>query len=161
MKKVVISVLFLGVAFAISSFKIEEKKSYKFLIQMANYEGEGAYVVVSLMNPNGDYEETLYVQGDDPDWYSDIDEWWKFYGKRRPNIDGITGATVPAGDRKVATISVDESKLDAGYKLRFETAVEEHGYHTSDIEMPLTNNLSGKIEGSGYIRYVRFMESEQ
>ena len=44
----------------------------KCMIQMVNYTGEGAYVVISLMKPDGSYDQTLYVQGKDSEWYSDI-----------------------------------------------------------------------------------------
>jgi len=44
-----------------------------------------------------------------------------------------------------------------GYKLRFETAVEDQKYHVKDLEIPLTTEaLSAKSDGTGYIRYVRF-----
>ena len=45
--------------------KSESSQKYKCMIQMKNYEGEGAYIVISLVNPKGEYEKTLYVQGDD------------------------------------------------------------------------------------------------
>ncbi len=42
-----------------------QSSKYKCMLQMSNYMGEGAYVVVSLINAKGDYEKTLYVMGDD------------------------------------------------------------------------------------------------
>ena len=46
------------------SFKANAQTSkYKCMLQMSNYMGEGAYVVVSLINPKGNYEKTLYVHG--------------------------------------------------------------------------------------------------
>ncbi|RZK67235.1 MAG: DUF2271 domain-containing protein, partial [Pedobacter sp.] len=43
-----------------------------------------------------------------------------------------------------------------GYKLRFETAVEDNKYYVKDAEIPLTTEgLAAKTEGTGYIRYVR------
>ena len=65
-------------------------------IQLTNYKGDGAYIVASLINPQGKYEQTLQVLGDDPEWYDDLTEWWKFYGKRQ-TIDGITGETISGG----------------------------------------------------------------
>ncbi|TNE28429.1 MAG: DUF2271 domain-containing protein [Bacteroidetes bacterium] len=135
-----------------------ESKSFKCMIQMTNYQGEGAYVVISLINPEGDYERTLYILGDDSEWYHSIPEWWDYFGKEPRNVDGITGATLAGGERSISIIEIDESVLNAGYKLRFETAVEEVGYHTSDVEFPLTTeNVSGKYEGTGFIRYVRMI----
>lgn len=128
------------------------------MVQMTNYTGEGAYVVISLINPKGDYEKTLYVQGDDKEWYHDLTSWWNFYGKKRNNLDAITGATVAGGARSINVIEIEDSKIDAGYSLRFETAVEDQKYYTSDVEFPLTAaNLKSKKDGSGFIRYVRMM----
>ncbi|WP_347374248.1 DUF2271 domain-containing protein [Aequorivita sp. Q41] len=141
-----------------SGFTKTETKAVKCLIQMVNYTGEGAYVVVSLMNPKGEYEETLYVQGKDSEWYSEISEWWKFYGKRRPNIDAISGETVSGGERSVSILQIPVAKIDKGYSLRFETSVEDQNYFKDDLQFPLTTeNLKSKKEGKGFIRYVRML----
>ena len=135
-----------------------EKSSVKCMIQMVNYTGEGAYVIISLINPKGAYEETLFVQGKDPEWFNEITEWWKFYGKRRSNIDAISGETIAGGERTISIINVPKDKIDAGYKLRFETAVEDQEYYTEDTQFELTTeSLNSKIEGKGWIRYVRTM----
>lgn len=139
---------------------VEKKPSpkYKCLIQMTNYAGEGAYIVISLLNPQGDYEKTLYVHGDDNEWYYDITEWWNFYGKKRSDIDAITGATISGGKRSITVIEIDKDKIDQGYRIRFETAVEDQNYYTKDVQFELTDDsVKGKYEGSGFIRYVRMM----
>ncbi len=132
---------------------------YKCMIQMTNYQGEGAYIVISLMDPKGNYEKTLYVQGDDSEWYNTIEEWWKkFYGKKRTKLDAITGATISGGGRNITVVEIDDSKINAGYKIRFETAVEDQQYHTSDVEFELTTEtVKSKKDGTGFIRYVRMM----
>lgn len=142
--------------FASSAQKAGVSK-YKCMVQMTNYVGEAAYVVVSLINPKGAYEKTLYVMGPDKKWYTHIKEWHKFNSKNPANISAITGASVAGGDRSVTTFEIEDSKINTGYKLRFETAVEDKEYHTKDIEIPLTKEgLSAKTEGTNYIRYVRF-----
>ncbi|MCH2224998.1 MAG: DUF2271 domain-containing protein [Crocinitomicaceae bacterium] len=151
------SILIIGLCI-LSSFAGSTNKKYKCLIQMANYEGEGAYVVVSLINPKGQYEKTLYVQGDDKEWYYEITAWWKFYGKKRTKLDGITGSTLSGGERSMKVIGIDQSKIDNGYKLRFESAVEAKNYYKQDIEFSLTTaNLQKKFNGKGFIRYVRML----
>lgn len=147
------------IALTLIAFKpSEEKTPVKCMIQMVNYTGEGAYVVISLINPNGDYEETLYVQGKDSEWYSEISEWWKFYGKRRPDIDAISGETVAGGERILNILNIPTDKIDMGYELRFETAVEDQEYYTMDAKVSLTtDNLKSKIDGTGWIRYIRLM----
>ncbi|QKZ12581.1 DUF2271 domain-containing protein [Spirosoma sp. KUDC1026] len=130
---------------------------YKCMIQMTNYMGEGAYIVVSLVNPKGAYEKTLYVLGSDKKWYPDLKEWHKALAKKTPNLSAITGASVSGGDRSVTMLELDPAKIDKGYKLRFESAVEDNKYYVKDLEIPLTAEaLSAKSEGTGYIRYVRF-----
>ena len=123
---------------------------------MSNYVGEGAYIVVSLINAKGEYEKTLYVMGDDKKWYNSLKEWNKFHSKKPTDISAITGASVTGGDRSITTFEIENSKINKGYKLRFESAVEDQKYHVSDLEFPLTTaGIADKTEGKGYIRYVR------
>ncbi|WP_299012297.1 DUF2271 domain-containing protein [uncultured Polaribacter sp.] len=156
---VLIIPVFLLMKFALFSFKkYAESSPYKCMIQMKNYTGEGAYIVISLLNPEGKYEETLYVQGDDDEWYFDITEWWNFQGKKRADIDAITGATISGGQRNISVINIPDDKLDKGYKIRFESAVEDQEYYKDDVEFELTStNVKSKIEGKGFIRYIRMM----
>lgn len=130
---------------------------YKCMIQMTNYMGEGAYIVVSVVDSKGAYNKTLYVMGPDKKWYSSLKEWNKFYLKKPSAVSAITGASVAGGDRSVTVFEIENSKINAGYKLRFETAVEDKEYYVKDLEIPLTKEaLSAKNDGKGFIRYVRF-----
>lgn len=159
-KKLILLIpVFLLVITALFSFKkYTESSSYKCMIQMKNYTGEGAYIVISLLNPEGEYEKTLYVQGDDDEWYFDITEWWDFQGEKRADIDAITGATISGGQRTISIINIDDDKIDKGYKIRFETAVEDQEYHKDDVEFELTSaNIKSKVEGKGFIRYIRML----
>ncbi|HTG66908.1 MAG TPA: DUF2271 domain-containing protein [Flavobacterium sp.] len=153
----IIKTALVGAFICLISFQATAQSSkYKCMLQMSNYMGEGAYIVVSLVNPKGDYEKTLYVMGDDKKWYKSLKEWHKFYSKKPSNISAITGASVTGGDRSITTMEIDNSKINSGYKLRFESAVEDQKYYTSDLEVPLTTAaMSEKTEGKGYIRYVR------
>jgi hypothetical protein len=133
-----------------------QTSKYKCMLQMSNYMGEGAYIVVSLVNAKGQYDKTLYVMGDDKKWYKTIKEWHKFYSKKPTDISAKTGASVTGGDRSITTIEIEDAKINKGYKLRFETAVEDNKYYTADLEIPLTTEgIAAKTEGKGYIRYVR------
>jgi len=136
---------------------IAQTTKYKCMIQMTNYLGEGAYIVVSLINKDNAYDKTLYVLGADRKWYKTLKEWDKAYKKKPTNISAVSGASVSGGDRSVVTLEIETPKINAGYKLRFESAVEDKEYHVKDLEMPLTTeSLAAKNEGTGYIRYVRF-----
>lgn len=142
--------------FLLSFNGLAQTKKYKCLLQMSSYIGEGAYIVVSLIDPKGAYEKTLYVMGDDKKWYNTLKEWHKFHTKKATNISAITGASVAGGDRSVTVFEIEDSKINKGYKLRFESAVEDKEYYVNDLEIPLTTEgISGKTDGTGYIRYVR------
>ena len=158
-KLILIVPLFLLLVAALFSFKKNPATtSYKCLIQMKNYHGEGAYVIISLLNEKGAYQETLSVQGADDEWYFDLKAWWDFYGKKRTNIDAITGATINGGARSIRILTIPDAALNKGYKLRFETAVEDQQYHKDDVAFDLnTANVKAKIEGKGFIRYIRMM----
>ncbi|MBD1433019.1 DUF2271 domain-containing protein [Sphingobacterium sp. DN00404] len=148
---VVICSLFL---FTNSSFAQTSK--YKCMIQMVGYQGEKAYVIISLINPKGEYEKTLSVLGPDKQWFNTLKEWYKFQTKTKEKISAVTGASVGGGDRAVRTIEIDDSKLNKGYKLRFESAVEEQKYHLKDVELAVTpQGLVERTEGMGYIRFVK------
>ncbi len=157
--KTILPILIVSGVLLMTSFKREtEVIRYKCLLQMVNYTGEGAYIIVSLINPEGQYDETLYIMGDDPEWYHEIDQWWSYFGKKKRQVDGITGATLSGGDRKMFTFNVDASKLDKGYKIRFETSVEDQKYYPREIEIPYNSSLpTDKVKGKGYIRYVRLL----
>lgn len=156
MKSIIKTALLSAFICLISLQASAQSSKYKCMLQMSNYVGEGAYVVVSLINAKGEYEKTLYVMGDDKKWYNSLKEWHKFQTKKTSNISAITGASVTGGDRSITTIEIDDAKINNGYKLRFESAVEDQKYHVSDVEIPLTTaGIAEKTEGKGYIRYVR------
>lgn len=129
---------------------------YKCLVQMNGYRGEAAYVVISLISPKGAYDKTLYILGSDKQWYNTLKEWHKYQTKTKAKISAITGASIAGGDRAVNVIELEDAKINKGYKLRFESAVEEQKYNITDIEIPLTTEgLAERSEGSGYIRFVK------
>ena len=156
MKSIFKTVLALMLLCLLSFQANAQTSKYKCMLQMSNYVGEGAYVVVSLINAKGEYEKTLYVMGDDKKWYKSLKEWHKFYSKKPTDISATTGASVTGGDRSITTFEIEDSKINKGYKLRFESSVEDQKYYTADLELPLTTAaMADKTEGKGYIRYVR------
>jgi hypothetical protein len=149
----------LSVVALFSLFSVQvsaQQAKYKCMLQMTSYQGLEAYVVVSLIDAKGNYEKTLYMMGPDKQWYNGFKEWDKSLGKKKENLSGITGASIASGDRSITTFTIDESKMNKGYKLRFESAVEDKLYHVVDVEIPLTTEaITQKVEGKGYIRYVK------
>lgn len=126
------------------------------MVQMNNYEGEEAYVIISLIDPKGAYEKTLYILGPDKQWFNTLKEWYKFQNRSKEKLSAITGASIAGGDRTVKTIEIEDAKIDKGYKLRFESAVEEQKYHVTDAEIPLTTaTMTERANGTGYVRFVK------
>ncbi|MCL7987338.1 DUF2271 domain-containing protein [Sphingobacterium sp. lm-10] len=151
--------LALGLGF-MSSVAAQSSK-YKCMIQMNAYEGEAAYVIISLINPQGGYEKTLSVLGPDKQWYNTLKEWDKFQNKTKEKLHAVTGASVGGGDRAVKVLEIDNDKLNKGYKLRFESAVEEQKYHTADAEVSLTTDgITARTNGKGYIRFVKLTKAQ-
>lgn len=153
MKRILFFTLFMAL---FSGGASAQTSKYKCMVQMISYKGEAAYVVISLINPQGGYEKTLSVLGPDKKWYNTLKEWDKFETKAKSKLNGITGASINGGDRAMRTIEIDDSQLNKGYKLRFESAVEEQKYHVKDVEITLTPEaLAERAEGTGYIRFVK------
>ncbi len=156
-KSIFTALFLIGLSVQVSA----QSAKYKCMLQMTNYKGLEAYVVVSLVNAKGQYEKTLYMMGPDKQWYNGFKEWDKFNKKKKEKLNGITGASVAAGDRSITTFAIDESKMNKGYKLRFESAVEDGKYFVTDVEIPLTTiGITQKVEGTGYIRYVKLNKAQ-
>jgi hypothetical protein len=154
--KSILKISLIAVICLLSFQATAQTSKYKCMLQMSNYMGEGAYIVVSLINAKGEYDKTLYVMGDDKKWHKTLKEWHKFYSKKTTDISAKTGASVTGGDRSITTLEIEDSKINKGYKLRFESAVEDQKYYVTDLEIPLTTEgIDAKTEGKGYIRYVR------
>ena len=155
--------LFLILIVGITSFKSYlnnsiGNKTFKCLIQLKNYEQDGAYLVATLVKPNGDYEKSLSVNGDDLEWLEDLTSWWGFYEDKQENINAITGESILSGERKQFRFKLDSTLLDRGYKIRFESIVEDHKYYKKDVEVDFSKeNLGKKIKGNGYIRFIKII----
>lgn len=147
--------------FLFSFTAMAQNAKYKCMLQLTNYKGLEAYVVVSLVDAKGKYEKTLYVMGTDKQWYNGFKDWYKNMSKKNEKLSAVTGASVAAGDRSITTFTIDESKMNKGYKLRFETAVEDQKYYVTDAEIPLTTDgITQKTEGKGYIRYIKLNKAQ-
>ncbi len=164
MRKKLVKALFMGLVLIgvlsfTKPFQYNATSKVKCMVQLTNYSGEGAYIVVSVLDPEGNYLKTLRILGDDYEWYPDLTSWWKYFESiNKPNIDAITGATIAGGERSLFVLEIEESLMDTGNILRFETSVEDQKYHKNDLEIPLTSeNTKGSFNGTGYIRYVRMI----
>ena len=155
--KSVLLILFLVMLYGFTKSDNPTQK-YKCVLQLSNYEGEGAYVVISLLKPNKTYAKTLYMFGSEPRWWMDIKVWWNFHREKENDLDGITGESIAGGERKIIILEIPKNKINQGYFLKFESAVEDLEYYEKDVMVPLdSKKLNTKFKGSGYIRYVRLI----
>jgi len=128
-----------------------------FLVQLNEYEGEGAYFALYLVDPSDRYVRTLWISGDDAEWYEDMPRWWKYVGRAPQDLDAITGASTAQGDRAVVRVELESEILDTGYSVRVETGVEDQENHPVDVQAPLEAALHGeRVAGTGYVRYLRY-----
>jgi hypothetical protein len=165
----ILFVIFLSLLSLFSIKKEEATIQIKCMLQMIDYRGEGAYFVISVVDANDNYLKTLYVMGNDKTWFSDMKAFWqhlranelltdeRFY----PLIDGISGATISGGQRRIFPLKIPVELLNKGNRLRFETAVEDKGYHTEDVALDLNQTALGKNhQGSGFIQQIKFLLPE-
>ena len=140
----------------LATISLTAQTQYRCMFQMNAYKGESAYVVVSLVNANNKYEKTLAVLGPDKKWYDSLTEWFKAQQAKPEKLDAITGASIKGGDRRITTFTIDDKLLNRGYKIRFESAVEDQKYFADDVIIPLTTEkLTEKADGKGYIKMVK------
>lgn len=133
-----------------------QSTKYKGILQMTNYNGLEAYVVVSLIDAKGNAEKTLYMMGPDEKWYNGFKDWFAKLSKKKENLNAITGASVAGGNRATFTFTIDEAKINKGYKIRFESSIEDKENKVNDLEIPFTTDaITKKTDGTGYIRYVK------
>ena len=58
----------------------------------------------------------------------------------------------------ITGIKIPTNKIDNGYSIRFETAVEDQKYFKEDLQFELNSeSVKGKFDGKGYIRYIKMM----
>ncbi len=153
LKKTLVAMAFL----LVGMLSVSAQSKYKCLVQMNNYDGEKAYLVVSLIAPDGKYAKTLRVMGPNKRWYNSLKEWSKAQKANPEKLDAVTGASIGGGERSVVTLTLDDKLKDKGYKIRFETSVEDQDYHATDVEIPYSEaKLTEKVAGKGYIKMVKF-----
>ena len=162
-------VLFLFLLFLPSLGKYySEDILLKCKIEMIEYRGEGAYIAVSLIDENDKYLKTLHVLGEDKTWFFDMRLFWANLKSNGlidddayyTHVDGITGPTIGGGKNLVVPLLLNKSEIGKGYKILFETAVEDKGYFKSDLNFELTEkSLNDNFEGTGFIKSVRTLSN--
>ncbi len=142
----------LALAALVSLPAIAEARPVKITAQMNSYGGNRAYLAIYLVDPSGHYDHTLYVAGGRSSYYRHLGAWMRA-SRGRPNLSGITGASVGSGRTMQVTVDIADSLINAGYEVHVDAAAEGFRESPDDVVMPLATASSGKpARGRGYIR---------
>lgn len=150
MKKIA-SLLLLATALVTPS--VAFAKNVTVTAEVANYRGPGSYLAIYLTKPNGSYASTLWVAGQNREFYRHLRGWVRGISAAGGNIDGITGASVGSGRTLTVNLHLADALIDAGYKIQIDSAVENFGEYTGDAVVPLATSSSGKaVAGKGFVK---------
>ncbi|AHI66701.1 DUF2271 domain-containing protein [Burkholderia thailandensis] len=145
-----------ALAGALAAPSLASARQVTFETQLANYGGDGAYVVLYVTDRAGHYQGTLWMAGRQAKYYRHLRDWYRATGGSA-RLDGITGASVGAGRTLRATLDVADSLLDAGYEIHIDTAVEDMNENPSEVAVPLNAAGAGKaVKGRGYVKSFRY-----
>jgi len=121
------------------------------------YRGNAAYLAIYLTNPDGKYEQTLWVAGKKSKYYKHLLDWARGSRMKATEYEGMTGASVSGGDNLTIKANIDDSLIDAGYLIRVDSAVEDKRENRIDAEIPLTTNGAGTpASGRGYVKTLSY-----
>jgi len=121
--------------------------------QIATYRGPNAFLAIYLAKPDGGYDSTLWVAGQNQRYYRHLRNWVRGISAVGGTIDGISGASVGTGQTLSVHASVADAMIDAGYQIHVDSAVENGGEYPNDVVMPLARANSGvAATGTGYVQ---------
>lgn len=147
----------LCLAAAISLPALAQGREVTFTTRLKNYGGDGAYVALYITDANGRYHETLWVAGEDTEYYKHLRGWARGSRRQRSEYDGLTGASVGSGRTLTVTTDIADALIDAGYEVRVDTAVEDMRDNRADASAPLTTEGAGTpVTGRGYVQSLRY-----
>lgn len=150
MKKIA-AALVLASALAVPS--LAYAKDLTIEAKIASYRGPNAFFAIYVTKPDGSYDSTLWVAGQNQRYYRHLRNWVRGIAAAGGNIDGISGASVGAGQTLTVHASVADAMIDAGYQIHVDSAVENGGEYANDIVMPLAQASSGvAATGAGYVQ---------
>jgi hypothetical protein len=120
---------------------------------MAQYGGDGAYLALYVTDAQGAYQGSLWMAGGKSKYYEHLSDWYRATAGDAAQIDGITGASVGAGQQLKITLDLADALFDAGYSLHIDASVEDMRDSPSEIVVPLTTSGAGQpVPGRRYIR---------
>ncbi|MCO4321789.1 DUF2271 domain-containing protein [Aliidiomarina quisquiliarum] len=126
-------------------------------VQLQNYGGDGAYLAFYLTDEKGAYTDTLWIAGTKPKYYKHLPGWARGSGRRASEYDGLTGASVSAGDTFTVTVHIDDAFINAGFQIRVDASVEDMRDISNEVVVPLTTSGAGlNHTGRHYVRNFKY-----
>jgi len=136
---------------------LAEARPVTLTAQLSNYNGNGAYLAIYVTDANGGYQKSLWLAGSKPKYWKHLRDWARATGGSRAEVDGVTGASVGAGNTLHVTVDVADALIDAGYEIRIDSAAENMREVSGDVVVPLTSAGAGKaVGGSLYIKSFQY-----
>lgn len=121
--------------------------------ELTDYDGDDAYIAIYLTNAEGVYKSTLWIAGEDDEYYPHLRDWARGSDIKPSEYDGLTGASVISGRTLEIAVDIDDSLIDSDLQIRVDTAVEDMRENRADIIAPLTTDNAGKVfNGRGYVK---------
>lgn len=119
---------------------------------LTQHGGDGAYLALYVTDAAGAYVGSLWMAGEKSKYYEHLSDWYRATGGDPAQINGITGASVGAGQTLEITLDLADALFDAGYTLHIDAAVEEMRDSPNEIAVPLTAAGAGTaVPGRRYI----------
>lgn len=145
--------LVLGLVLTVAFPATAISREITFTTQLADYRGNGAYLAIYLTDSKGAYKGTLWIAGQDSEYYKHLRGWARGSRMDRAEYDGLTGASITSGRTLKMTLNLDDSLIDSGHQVRVDTAVEDRRDNRADVVTPLTSEGAGKpVSGRGYVK---------
>ena len=118
--------------------------------QLHDYGGQGAYLAMYLVTPQGQCASTLWVAGRKAKYHKHLSDWKRLCA--HASINGITGASVGAGRTLTVKTDLAQALIDAGYEIRIDAADEDMDDGPSEVRLPLRSQPPAAQAGREFIR---------
>ena len=121
------------------------------------YGGPGAYLSLYVTDASGKYMGSLWMAGGKAKYYSHLTGWYQATRGNVAEVNGITGASVGAGQDLSLKLNLSDAIFDQGYVLHIDSSVENWGDMPNDVVIPLDSSQSGKaVAGKRFVRSFSF-----
>lgn len=124
---------------------------------MANYSGDGAYLVLYVTDANGVYKGTLWVSGKKRKYYKHFRSWRRLTSGGEKIADAFSGASTHSNRKLQVKLNLADSVFTSGYILHIDTSVEDKRDVAKEVSIELKHENAGiQFAGNTYIDNVTF-----